>query len=167
MRPKDIRAVRDRDGSVRYRLDCSAGSFFIDPKSGIAPNVGDSIRISSSDIHMRYASIPFAIKATFGNGRIRYSAVGGMDMNFLVNGRSSTMLQAGNGEKFRQVRSEGLRSNFIQGMIGGEVEIRIGKRTGLVVMPQYRFALKTINEHGPVKSYPKTFSLVSGLRISL
>jgi len=77
------------------------------------------------------------------------------------------MLQAGSGEKFGQVRSEGLRSNFIQGMIGGEVDIRIGKRTGLVVMPQNRFALKTINEQGPVKSYPKTFSLLSGLRISL
>jgi hypothetical protein len=165
--PKDMRAVRDRDGRVRYRLDCSAGSYFIDPKRGTAPNVGDSVRIASSDIHMRYASIPFSLKATFGNGRIRYSASGGMDMNFLVKGRSTTMLQAGSGEKFGQVRSEGLRSNFIKGMIGGEVDIRIGKRTGLVVMPQYRFALKTINEHGPVKSYPKTFSLLSGLRISL
>ena len=135
--------------------------------SGIAPKVGDSIRFASSDIHTRYASIPFALKAIFGNGRIRYSAAGGMDINFLVNGRSSTMLQAGNGEKFGQVRPEGMRSNFIQGMIGGEVDIRIGKRTGLVVKPAYRLALKTINEHCPVKSYPKTFSLVSGLRISL
>jgi hypothetical protein len=55
----------------------------------------------------------------------------------------------------------------VNGTVGGGVDFRIGKRVGVVVMPQYRFALKSINEGAPVKSFPKTFSIISGLRISL
>ena len=167
IRPKDIKAVRDRDGSVRYRLDCSAGSYFIDPKSGSVPNIGDSIRIESSFIRMRYAQIPLAMHASFGNGRLRYFTTAGLDFNFLADYKSSTVLQTGNGERSGEIRSEGLQSTFVNGTVGGGVDFRIGKRVGVVVMPQYRFALKSINEGAPVKSFPKTFSIVSGLRISL
>jgi hypothetical protein len=166
VKPRDIKAVKDRDGNIRYRLDCSVGSYYIDPKTGFAPSVGDSIRVSSSEISTRYASIPLQVKFNAGKQRLRYYGLAGIDLNLLA-GKNARTMQVGMMEKTVPVRSEGLRSNYVNGVIGGGVDIRLGKRTALSIIPQYRFALRTVNEQSPVQTFPKSFSILSGLRISL
>lgn len=165
--PKDIRAVRDRDGKVRYRMDCSSGSYFLDPKAGTSPSVGDSLRIASSDIKMRYLSIPLSVRVNVGNDRLRLFATAGTDINILASKQTSTSLSASSREKVNPVRSEGTRKQYINGTLGAGIEIRAGKRLGIMLMPQYRFPLGNMNEDGPVLTYPKTFSITSGVRIGL
>jgi hypothetical protein len=162
---KDIRAVRDRDGKIRYRLDCSSGSYYIEPKAGTNPSVGDSLRIASSEIRMRYASIPLSVRINFGSDRLLFFASAGGDMNILTGKRTSTSLTPSSSEKVNPIRSEGTRKQYVSGSLGVGVEIKAGKRLGIMLMPQYRFPLGIMNEEGPVKTYPKTFSVTSGVRI--
>jgi hypothetical protein len=163
--PKDIRAVRDRDNNVRYRLDCSAGTFFIDPKTGTTPSVGDSIRVKSSDVRTRYASIPLHLMYRVGTGRLSFFGMAGAEMNILVNRTATTTFQNASSLPFGTVRAEGLRPTTVNAVVGAGVEYNLGKRLSLSLIPQYRTALRSANEEGPVKSYPKTVSVAAGLRV--
>jgi hypothetical protein len=163
--PKQIRAVRDRDGSIRYRLDCSAGSYYIDPKAGSNPSIGDSVKIASSNISMRYASIPVAILVNIGGDRVKLFATAGGEYNILTGKETSTSLSAASSDKVQQVRSEGTRKSYMNGSLGAGVEVRAGKRLSFMLTPQYRFPLSNINEESPVRTSQKTFSITSGLRI--
>lgn len=163
--PKQIKAIRDRDGQVRYRLDCSSGSYFLNPKAGTAPAVGDSLRISSSEIRMRYVTLPLSVRVNFGNDKVKIFATAGTDVNILTGKKSSTSLSPTASEKVSPVRTEGTRKQYLNGTIGAGVEIRAGKRMGIMLMPQYRFPMGNMNEEGPVLTYPKTFSVTSGVRI--
>lgn len=163
--PKQIKAVRDRDGKVRYRLDCSSGSYFLDPKAGTAPTVGDSLRISSSEIRMRYVTIPMSVRVNFGNDKVKIFATAGTDFNVLAGKQTSTSLSPASGEKVNPVRTEGTRKQYLNGTVGAGIEIKAGKRLGIMLMPQYRFPMGNMNEDGPVLTYPKTFSVTSGIRI--
>ena len=163
--PKQIKAVRDRDGKVRYRMDCSSGSYYLEPRAGTAPSVGDSLRIVSSDIKMRYVSIPLSVRVNLGNEKVRLFATAGADVNILANKQTSTTFAGSSSEKVSPVRSEGTRKQYLNGTLGAGVEIKAGKRVGIMLMPQYRFPLGNMNEEGPVLTYPKTFSISSGVRI--
>ena len=163
--PKQIKAVRDRDGKVRYRMDCSSGSYYLEPKSGTTPAVGDSLRIVSSDIKMRYVSIPLSVRVNLGNEKVRLFATAGADVNILANKQTSTTFAGSSREKVSPVRSEGTRKQYVNGTLGAGIEIKAGKRLGIMLMPQYRFPLGNMNEEGPVLTYPKTFSISSGVRI--
>ncbi len=163
--PKQIRAVRDRDGKVRYRMDCSSGSYFLEPKSGSTPSVGDSLRIASSEIRMRYVTVPLSVRVNFGNDNVKIFATAGTDINILAGKQTSTSLSPASSEKINPVRTEGTRKQYLNGTIGAGVEIKAGKRLGILLMPQYRFPMGNMNEDGPVLTYPKTFSVTSGVRI--
>ena len=163
--PKDIRAVRDRDNNVRYRLDCSAGTFYIDPKTGTTPSVGDSIRLKSSDVRTRYASIPLHLMYRVGTGRLTFFGMAGAEMNILVNRTATTTFQNASSQPLGTVRAEGLRPTTVNAVVGAGIEYGIGKRLSISVIPQYRTALRSANEEGPVKSYPKTVSVAAGLRV--
>jgi hypothetical protein len=163
--PKQIKAVRDRDGKIRYRMDCSSGSYYLEPKPGTTPSVGDSLRIVSSDIKMRYVSIPLSVRVNVGNEKVRLFATAGADVNILANKQTSTTFAGSSSDKVSPVRSEGTRKQYLNGTLGAGVEIKAGKRLGIMLMPQYRFPLSNMNEEGPVLTYPKTFSISSGVRI--
>ena len=163
--PKQIKAVRDRDGKIRYRMDCSSGSYYLEPKPGTTPSVGDSLRIVSSDIKMRYVSIPLSVRVNVGNEKVRLFATAGADVNILANKQTSTTFAGSSSDKVSPVRSEGTRKQYLNGTLGAGVEIKAGKRLGIMLMPQYRFPLGNMNEEGPVLTYPKTFSISSGVRI--
>lgn len=164
--PKEIRAVKDRDDKVRYRLDCSAGSFFIDPKTGTTPGIGDSIRLKGSDVRTRYATIPVHLLYRVGSGRVRGFAMAGADVNILVNRNATTTFQNASGLTFGTVRAEGLKPTTVNAVVGAGVELGLGRRMAITVMPQYRVALNSPNVDAPVKTYPKTLSLTAGLRVS-
>ena len=163
--PKEIKAVRDRDGKIRYRMDCSSGSYYLEPKAGTTPAVGDSLRLVSSDIKMRYISIPLSVRVNVGNEKVRLFATAGADVNILANKQTSTTFAGSSSDKVSPVRSEGTRKQYLNGTLGAGVEIKAGKRLGIMLMPQYRFPLGNMNEEGPVLTYPKTFSISSGVRI--
>lgn len=163
--PKQIRAVRDRDGKVRYRMDCSSGSYFLDPKAGTSPAVGDSLKIASSEIKMRYLSIPLSVRVNVGNDKVKLFATAGTDINILAGKQTRTSLSASSSDKVSPIRTEGTRKQYLTGSLGAGVEIKAGKRLGIMLMPQYRFPLGNMNEEGPVLTYPKTFSVTSGVRI--
>ncbi len=164
---KMIPAIRDNDGKVRYRLDCSAGSYFIDPKTGTTPQAGDTINISASEIKLNYASVPFIIKFNAGSTKLRYYGLAGIDYNFLTNKNSSTVLQGNLDEKLASARTEGLKTNYFNGVIGGGIDIMISKKIAFSFMPQYRFAIKSINEKSPVNSFPSSISFISGFKFTL
>jgi hypothetical protein len=161
---KDIKAVRDRDGSIRYRLDCSAGSYFIDPKTGAVPNTGDSIRIGSSEVSTRYVGIPLTLQLRVGKGRVRYFGTAGLNVNLLTGKQASAVINGATNQPVSPVRSEGLKTAFTSGVVGGGVDIRLNKRVSVTVQPQYRFSLGKANEGFRENAFPKTFSVMSGLK---
>jgi hypothetical protein len=161
---KDIKAVRDRDGSIRYRLDCSAGSYFIEPKQGTSPNAGDSIRIRSSEVSTKYIGIPLTLQLRGGKGRVRYFGTAGVDVNLLTGKQASAVFKGPSNKEVSPVRSEGLKSAFASGVVGGGLDVRLNKRMSVTVQPQYRFSLKKVNEGSRENAYPKTFSVMTGLK---
>ena len=161
---KDIKAVRDRDGAVRYRLDCSAGSYFIDPKTGTAPNAGDSIRIGSSEVRSNYIGIPVTLQLRGGKGRVSYFASAGVNVNLLTGKQASAIIKGTSSQPVAPVRSEGLKTAFVSGVVGGGVDIRMNKWMSVTVQPQYRFSLGRVNEGFRENAFPKTFSVMSGFK---
>jgi hypothetical protein len=114
---------------------------------------------------MRYVTVPLSVRVNFGNDNVKIFATAGTDINILAGKQTSTSLSPASSEKINPVRTEGTRKQYLNGTIGAGVEIKAGKRLGILLMPQYRFPMGNMNEDGPVLTYPKTFSVTSGVRI--
>lgn len=170
--PKNVGIVRDPSGMQFYQVDCSLGSFFLDTKSSTAmPIPPDSIKIAGSKVTLRYLTVPLAVKLYGGNTRFSYFATAGLEYNVLLSKDMKAslpqVLPQRPGLVVGPARSEGVTQNFTKGMVGAGVDLRLSKRFALTLMPQYRFALSSSSQGTPIATYPNSFSVVTGLKISL
>ena len=170
--PKKVGIFRDPSGLEFYQVDCSLGSFFLDTKSSTAtPIPPDSIKIAGSKVTLRYLTIPLALKLYGGTARFSYFATAGLEYTVLLSKDMKAslpqVLPQRPGQVVGPARSEGVTQNFTKGMVGAGVDLRLSKRFALTLMPQYRFALNSSSQGAPVSSYPNSFSVTTGLKISL
>lgn len=163
--PKKVVAVKDIDGKIRYRFDCSAGTYFLNPKQGTYPRLGDTSTTRYSTNALNYINIPLNVKWHFGNSKLQFFAAAGAGMNFLLN----QDLNAGLMHQYHYEggRAANLKSSFFNGMIGAGMNYSISERIGLTLSPQYQFAITPMNENMPVKSLPRSFTVQAGLQIKL
>jgi hypothetical protein len=163
--PKSVRAVKDIDGKMRYRLDCSAGTYFLNPKQGNYPRPGDTAMTKFSSNSLNYLNIPLSVKWHFGNSKLQFFATAGAGLNLLT---SQTLdAQLDHSYQYGGGRATNLKNNFFNGMIGAGVNYAFSKKIGLNFSPQYQFALTPMNENMPVKAMPRSFNLQLGLQLKL
>lgn len=165
IQPKQIRAEKDIDGKVKYRLDCSAGTYFINPKQGNYPRPGDTITTQMATNSLKYLNIPLNVKYHFGSDKLQFFATAGTGINILAGQNLNAMVK--HQYQYYGGRTTNLRSSYFNGMIGGGATYFVGKRIGIYVSPQYNFALTSMNEGLPVKSLPRTFNMQTGITIKL
>ncbi len=166
--PKKIPAVKSADGKIKYQFDCSAGRYFLNPKYGTWPGVGDSAYTIASANELHYINVPLAIKYYFGNDKLNFFATGGFDANILLGQDLTTGLYGASyyGKKSTP-QPIGLNNVFVSGMIGGGLNYSLNRRFALTFSPTYRFALNPINKDMPFKAYPRSLTLAGGIRVSL
>jgi hypothetical protein len=166
--PKEVGAVRTPDGKIRYQFDCSAGRYYLTPKYGTWPAVGDSAYTIASANELHYITVPLAIKYYFGNNKLNFFAIAGGDANFLLGQDLTTGLYGASyyGKK-APPKPIGLNQVYINALLGGGLNYSLNRRFALTFSPTYRFALNPINKDMPFKAYPRSISLAGGLRISL
>ncbi|MGB4773213.1 MAG: outer membrane beta-barrel protein [Chitinophagaceae bacterium] len=165
IQPKQIKAEKDIDGKVKYRLDCSAGTYFINPKQGNYPRPGDSITTQMATNSLKYLNIPLNVKYHFGSNKLQFFATAGTGINILTSQNLDAMVK--HQYQYYGGRTTNLKSSYFNGMIGGGATYFVGKRIGIYVSPQYNFALTSMNEGLPVKSLPRTFNMQTGITIKL
>jgi hypothetical protein len=163
--PKSVRAVKDIDGKMRYRFDCSAGTYFLNPKQGIYPRPGDTAMTKFSSNSLNYLNIPLAVKWHFGNSKLQFFATAGAGLNLLTSQELEAALD--NSYPYGGGRVTNLKNNFFNGMIGAGINYSLNEKLGLNFSPQYQFALTPMNENMPVKAMPRSFNLQLGLQLKL
>ncbi|HSF46235.1 MAG TPA: outer membrane beta-barrel protein [Chitinophagaceae bacterium] len=162
--PKYIKAERNPDGKVRYKFDCSAGTYFIKKSTYARP--GDSAMTIFSTNELNYINIPLALTYHFGGEKFSFFATAGAGMNLLTDQYLETGLSNYNYDEEESVATN-LKSSYFNGTIGAGVNYRPFKKVSFLFSPQYQFAVSPMNENMPVKAYPKIFNLQLGMQIRL
>ena len=164
--PKSISAVKV-DDKIKYQFDCSAGRYFLNPKYGTWPRVGDSAYTIASANELQYLTIPIAVKYYFGNNKLNFYALAGADANiFLKQNLTTGLYGASYYGKKTTTDPIGLNKVYVNAMIGGGVYYSLNRRFAVNLAPAFRFALNPINKDMPFNAYPKSFSLAGGIRVS-
>ncbi len=166
--PKTIYAQTDNTGHVQYRINTSSGYGYVLPSFSSNPAVGDSLYAFTSMHTLQYIGIPFAVKYNFIKGKFILNALAGLSANFLIKGKiETTVINGMNNETELLKNIKGLKKIYFNGLTGLGVEYILSQRMALSFAPTLRFALNSINKDTPVKSYPNSFGLATGLKLTL
>lgn len=162
--PKYVKAERNPDGKVRYKFDCSAGTYYIKKSTYARP--GDSAMTIFSTNELNYINIPLALTYHFGGKKFSFFATAGTGLNLLTDQYLETGLSNYNYDEKESIATN-LKSNYFNGMIGAGLQYRPFKKVSFLFSPQYQFALSPMNENMPVKAYPRVFNMQLGMQIRL
>ena len=158
-----------RDGALKYRFNMSSGYSFFRPKKIPPPMVlGDSTEVASSSSILHYINIPFAVKYSLPSGRFNFFMQAGITAKFITK-QSVSAEYAYNGEKEKSTSTViyGLKTNYFNGVVGLGADYAVNQRLAIIVSPTFNFATSSINRDAPVKAYPNTLSIATGIRLQL
>jgi hypothetical protein len=162
--PKYIKAERNPDGKVRYKFDCSAGTYYIKKSTYARP--GDSALTKFSTNELNYINIPLSLSYHFGGKKFHLFATAGAGLNILTDQYLETGLYNYAYDEQESI-STNLKSNYFNGMIGAGLNWQAFRKVSFLFSPQYQFALTPMNENMPVKAYPRIFNMQLGMQIRL
>jgi hypothetical protein len=162
--PKYVKAERNPDGKVRYKFDCSAGTYYIKKSTYARP--GDSALTIFSTNELNYINIPLALTYHFGGKKFSFFATAGAGLNLLTDQYLETGLSNYSYDENESIATN-LKSSYLNGMVGAGVTYRPFKKVSFLFSPQYQFALSPMNENMPVKAYPRIFNMQLGMQIRL
>ncbi len=162
--PKYIKAEKNPDGKVRYKFDCSAGTYYLKKSTYARP--GDTALTKYSTNDLNYINIPLSFSYHFGGKKFHLFATAGAGLNILTDQYLETGLHNYNYDEEQSIATN-LKSNYFNGTIGAGIDWRAFKKISFIFSPQYQFGLTPMNENMPVKAYPRTFNLQMGMQIRL
>lgn len=158
-----------RDGALKYRFNMSSGySFFKFKKMPPPTTLGDSTEATSSSSTLHYVNIPLAMKYNFPSGRFNFFMQAGITARFITK-QSVSAVYAFNGEKESSTSTQinGLKTSYFNGVVGIGADYAINPRLAITLSPTFNFATSSINEEAPVKAYPNTISIATGIKFRL
>ena len=162
--PKYIKAERNPDGKVRYKFDCSAGTYYIKKSTYARP--GDSALTQFSTNELNYINIPLSLSYHFGGKKFHLFATAGAGLNILTDQYLETGLYNYSYDEQESI-STNLKSNYFNGMIGAGINWQAFRKVSFLFSPQYQFGITPMNENMPVKAYPRIFNMQLGMQIRL
>lgn len=163
--PKKIYADLD-NGTVKYRFDFSSGYTYLNPKTGSAPLVGDSILATESSSNLQYIGIPLTVNYLFFKGKFNIIPSVGAGVNFLISEKMQTNVLTGTSSDKQNITSiQGLKKVYFNTITGIAFQYNAGKKIAVSLTPSANFALGPINRTTAVKSYPNSFNIAAGVKI--
>ncbi len=163
--PKKVIAERNPDGKVRYRFDCSAGTYFIKKAQGYT-RPGDTTMTKFSTNDLNYLNIPLSLTYHFGGSKFHVFAMAGAGLNLLTRQYLETGLKYGYYEA-EETKVTNLKNSYFNGNIGLGISWSAFRKVSFNLNPQYQFALTPMNSNMPIKAYPRVFNLQAGMQIRL
>jgi len=166
--PCTIYAKPDNTGTVKYQINTSSGYGYILPSFSNNPNVGDSIFSMSTTNTLQFLGIPLSIKYSFTKGKFTLNAMTGISPNFLLQGKITSEVEKGNDNEIETaIKIIGLKKFYLDGMAGVGLDYNFYKNLSADFSPTFRFALSSINNEVPVKSFPNSLGFSLGLKLKL
>lgn len=163
--PKNIIAERNPDGKVRYRFDCSAGTYFIKKAQGYT-RPGDTAMTKFSTNDLNYLNIPLGLTYHFGGSEWHIFVMAGTGLNLLTRQYLETGLKYGYYEE-EDTKVTNLNNSYFNGSLGAGIIWSPFKKISFTINPQYQFALTPMNTNMPVKALPRIFNIQAGMQIRL
>jgi hypothetical protein len=167
IKQRTITAEKDREGKVKYRFDCSVGTYYINPKLGVTPNIGDSTKSFYAENKLQYITLPFIVKYHFITGKINWFQLIGGGINMLVGQNLTTEIDNRFSEKLEKIKTRDLNKTYYTALVGAGIDYSLSKRVAFRISPAYRFSLTPINKNENFKTYPNSFSVMGGFKIAL
>jgi len=167
IKPRTISAERDREGKVKYRFDCSAGTYYIDPKLGTTLSVGDSTKSFSANNKLQYINTPLIARYQLVTGKINWFQMVGVGANVIVGQSFETNIENNYTEKLKNLKTSDLKKMYFNGIVGVGIDYNISKRLSIRMAPIYRFSITPMNKSESIKTYLHSFSATAGLKIGL
>jgi len=168
IQPKTIYARPDNDGNINYRFNCSAGYSYVTVKSPTPPASGDSIKALASTNNLQYIGLPLYAKYMFTAGRFSILPGVGISFNFLTKGQIETTIAPTTGSKIQSTdKIQGLKSMYLNGAAGVELQYDLNKTFSLSFEPVFRFAISSINKDASVKTNLNSIGLSTGILFKL
>lgn len=165
--PKTIYASPDNSGSVKYKLNTSSGYGYVLPSFSNNPAVGDSLYAFSASHTLQYIGIPAGVKYIFSKGKFSFNATLGAALNILTKAKVETEIENGFRNEMEVVDNlQGMKKWYFSGFAGVGFDYNLNKKFAATFAPVYRFAVNPINQNTPVKSYPNSIGLTTGLRMN-
>lgn len=166
---KTVYARFDKSGLLKYRFNMSSGySFFKLLKIPAPQFAGDSAQTSASNSTLHYINVPLAVKYNFAlSKKIDLSVQAGITARFIAwESISTTYDYNGANERSISEQIEGLKKSYFNGVIGIGAEYAFNRHISAVLFPSFNFATSSINKDAPVKAYPNTLSIATGLKFN-
>ncbi len=162
VKPKKVFAEQNANGEIKYKNTCSLGTTYIDPKTGVVVNIGDSTNLGFTKNTVQYISIPLNIIYHFQVGKFKISPTAGATVNFLVTQKASTNIEGAAQQNINKI--EGIDKNYFNANIGFGIDYKLGKNISLTAMPTLRLGLNALNTNSNVKFYSNTAGLLLGVK---
>jgi hypothetical protein len=163
--PKKIIAEKNPDGKVRYRFDCSAGTYFIKKAQGYT-RPGDTAMTKFSTNDLNYLNIPLGLTYHFGGSEWHIFVMAGTGLNLLTRQYLETGLKYGYYEE-EDTKVTNLNNSYFNGSLGAGIIWSPFKKISFTFNPQYQFAFTPMNTNMPVKALPRIFNIQTGMQIRL
>jgi opacity protein-like surface antigen len=167
IKPRTISAERDREGKIKYRFDCSAGTYYIDPKLGTTLSVGDSTKSFSANNKLQYINTPLIARYQLATGKFNWFQMVGVGANVLVGQSFETSIDNNITEKLKNLKTSDLKKMYFNAIVGAGIDYNISKKIAIRIVPAYRFSITPMNKNESIKTYPNSFSAMAGLKIGL
>lgn len=166
--PEIIYAQPDNTGNIKYRINTSSGYGYILPSFSSNPIAGDSLYAFTSTHSLQYIGIPMSATYRIIKNKFLFGIRAGVSANYLTKAKLETTVEKGFDNSVETVENlQGLKKIYFSGLAGIDIDFQINRKISVAFAPTFRFALNSINQNAPVKSYPMTFGSVVGLKISL
>jgi hypothetical protein len=164
---KTIYAEKDNIGDIKYRYNASSGYGYVLPTFANSPNVGDSLYAFAATHTLRYLNIPVAAKYDLQKGKFIFFVSAGISTGILLQGIIETLVQDNSNNEIEVMNHlHGLKKIYFSGLVSIGAEYKLNDRFSVLLSPTRKFAINSINENAPVKSYPNSFGISAGIRLS-
>ncbi|PCJ85278.1 MAG: hypothetical protein COA57_08030 [Flavobacteriales bacterium] len=125
----------------------------------------DAGKLGSYTVKLKQIHIPIGVKYTILNNKTKIYVHGGVAANILLN-TAMVVRHKHTGEDIFFEDIEGLREYYFGLHLGAGIEQPVFKGFSIMAEPIFRTAFTPINYEYPVKTYPYSLGLVTGIRYS-
>ena len=164
IRPQDIYASSQSNGSITYKYVTSSGYCNIDPNFNGAPVTGDSIQSEGATHSLRIISIPFMAGYKITSRRFSIIPAIGIGTNYIAGARIKTTLKnAGNTDNISVNRLSGMHHFYLDFTAQTDLQYSITKKWSINLIPSMKYAITPVTKDNVVKTFPYNFGVGAGV----
>jgi len=156
-------AVKDNTGTIQFKLNTISGYGYIQPSTGMQPNLGDSVSTAKTYSELHYLSVPIILYYHIPLKRFSLLAGGGVTINML-SGASIETKTYGSGfqEKEYAISMLGLKKVNYGIIVKADLQYHVNSRIGADLIISFKNTLSPINLKSALSAYPYNLGIGLG-----